>query len=219
MHMDSTTEIIAHFIGVFSQTVEDVRLRLDYAKFAAQREAPPETGDLLDIKLTMTSPYTLGQFAPKVTYAPPSFDIVPTAAISSLSHQPILLHMPPGNMAKVFAAPHQHHMPGMSERVIPEYEPIGSLALYLRQEAHLTDNDMLSIGNHGLAMEAVGDPVAALAKLVGAASQLQPLAGMAGLHTEADAGDFLRHVTRGVDTLPDAPPAGGTRFVSTGAAT
>ena len=29
MHMDSTTEIIAHFIGVFSQTVEDVRLRLD----------------------------------------------------------------------------------------------------------------------------------------------------------------------------------------------
>lgn len=219
MHMDSTTEIIAHFIGVFSQTVEDVRLRLDYAKFAAQREAPPETGDLLDIKLTMTSPYTLGQFAPKVTYSPPSFDIVPTVAISSLSHQPIPLHMPPGNMTKVFAAPHQHHIPGMSERAIPEYEPIGSLALYLRQEAHLVDNDMLSIGNHGLAMEAVGDPVAALAKLMGAASQLQPLADMDGLHSEADAGDFIQHVTQAVDTLPDAAPAGGTLFVAQGAAT
>lgn len=219
MHMDSTTEIIAHFIGVFSQTVEDVRLRLDYAKFTAEREAPPETGDLLDIKLTMTSPYTLGQFAPKVTYSPPSFDIVPTVAVSSVSHQPIPLHIPPGNMTKMFGHPHQSQMPGTSEWMMPEPEPIGSLALYLRQEAHLTDNDMLTIGNHGLAMQAVGDPVAALANLMEAASQLQPLADMDGLHTEADAGDFIQHVTEAVNTLPEAAPAGGTLFVAQGAAT
>ncbi|MET3660329.1 type I secretion protein [Aquamicrobium ahrensii] len=219
MHMDSTTEIIAHFIGVFSQTVEDVRLRLDYAKFTAQREAPPETPDLLDIKLNMVSPYTLGQFVAKVTYAPPAFDMVSTAIVTPVSHQPIPLHIPPGNLTKVFGHTPRHDMPGMGDRVIPEYEPIGSLALYLRQEAQLVDNDVLTIGSHGLGVQIAGDPVAALAQLVEAASHFQPLAAMESLHTEADAGDFILHVTESADTLPDAAPAGGSLFVAHGEAT
>ena len=219
MHMDSTTEIIAHFIGVFSQTVEDVRLRLDYAKFTAQREAPPEAGELPDIKLAMTSPYTLGQFAPKVTYSPPSFDIVPASVTISVPTHQIPVHIPPGNMAGVAGPTRQHDVPAAGERVIPEYEPIGSLAVYLRQEAQLVDNDYLSIGNHGLAMQSAGDPVAALAKLMEDAAQLQPVADMDGLHSQAGAGDFIQHVAAAADALPDAAPEGGSLFVAQGAAT
>lgn len=219
MHMDSTTEIIAHFIGVFSQTVEDVRLRLDYAKFTAQREAPPEAGELPDIKLAMTSPYTLGQFAPKVTYSPPSFDIVPASVATWVPSQQIPVHIPPGNMTGVAGSGRQHDAPGAGERMIPEYEPIGSLAVYLRQEAQLLDNDYLSIGNHGLAMQAAGDPVAALAKLMEDAAQLQPVADMEGLHSPSGAGDFIQHVAAAADALPDAAPEGGSLFVAQGAAT
>jgi hypothetical protein len=218
MHMDSTTEIIAHFIGVFSQTVEDVRLRLDYAKFTAQREAPPEAGELPDIKLAMTSPYTLGQFAPKVTYSPPSYDIVPASVTTSVPTHQIPVHIPPGNMAGVAGPARQHDVPAAGERVIPEYEPIGSLAVYLRQEAQLVDNDYLSIGDHGLAMQSAGDPVAALAKLMEDAAQLQPVADMDGLHSPSGAGDFIQQVAAAVDALPNTAPEGGSLFVAQGAA-
>lgn len=218
MHMDSTTEIIAHFIGVFSQTVEDVRLRLDYAEFTAQQEASPENPELLNVKINISSPYTLGQFAPKVSYSPPPFDMVATSVGTSVPYQPIPVQIPRGDMTKVFGSTRHHDAPGMSERVIPEYVPIGSLALYLRQEAQLVDNDVLTIGNHGLGMHMVGDPVAALARLMDASSQLQPLADLDGLHSPGDASDFLLHAADAVDMLPDAAPAGGSLFVAQGEA-
>jgi hypothetical protein len=55
--MDSKTELIAHFIGIFDKVVEAARMRADYEEFAAVRAEMEDPGTLLNIRINVTSPY------------------------------------------------------------------------------------------------------------------------------------------------------------------
>jgi hypothetical protein len=63
MAFDSTTEIVNHFIGIFATVVEEVRLRQAYDEFKALKKLDAEFGDLLNVKVTIDSPYTNGDFS------------------------------------------------------------------------------------------------------------------------------------------------------------
>ena len=67
MVFDRLTEIVAHFIGIFSTTVEEVRMRSDYNEFNALKAQEAHYGDLLNIHVKVTSPYALEKFTPGIS--------------------------------------------------------------------------------------------------------------------------------------------------------
>ncbi len=69
MVFDRLTEIVSHFIGIFSTTVEEVRMRSDYNEFKALKAQEAQYGDLLNIQVKVNSPYFLDKFSPGITSA------------------------------------------------------------------------------------------------------------------------------------------------------
>ncbi|MBN2739667.1 MAG: hypothetical protein JXR35_02080 [Rhodobacteraceae bacterium] len=62
--LDRQTEIIAHFIGAFQLTTEQLTSRHDYDMFRAQQLVQKEPGLLLNVHVHMTSDYALQDFTP-----------------------------------------------------------------------------------------------------------------------------------------------------------
>lgn len=71
MLMDKTTEMVAHMIGIFHTSVEEVRLREVYEKFKALKVGDPESQELVTVKVDFKAGYRLGEFSPNVKYKPP----------------------------------------------------------------------------------------------------------------------------------------------------
>ncbi|KEO60265.1 hypothetical protein [Thioclava indica] len=71
--LDRQTEIIAHFIGAFQLTTEQLTSRHQYDVFRAQQLVPQEQGPLLNVKVHVTSDYALQDFTPglRVVMPPP----------------------------------------------------------------------------------------------------------------------------------------------------
>jgi hypothetical protein len=63
MAFDATTDIVNHFIGIFATVVEEVRLRHAYDEFKALKKLDAEFGKLLNVKVTIDSPYSSGGFS------------------------------------------------------------------------------------------------------------------------------------------------------------
>ena len=168
--MDTTTESIAHFIGLFQITVEDLRLRQEYKEFAVEARPPDEPVELAQIELQLDSPYELGRYDPGLSYAPTA------AAAQPLG--PIGVAPPPG------PDPDAPPMPELSEP--PEPDTVvwldtpgmifigvapGSVATVTYQRATLFDDDVLL---NGLGVDFVAPVVlhGALAALADQANDL-----------------------------------------------
>ncbi|WP_114284929.1 hypothetical protein [Candidatus Halocynthiibacter alkanivorans] len=63
MAFDATTEIVNHFIGIFATVVEELRMRQVYDEFKALKKLDAEFGKLLNVKVTIDSPYSTGDFS------------------------------------------------------------------------------------------------------------------------------------------------------------
>ncbi len=216
MHMDQTTEAIAHFIGLFSQAVEEARLRLDYSDFKALPDAPLEQNDLLNIKINIVSPYSLEGFKPRVDYTPPPVDRFDAQVSVAIRYDPIPLYNEGQGApaATIWGAGTPPLMAGGEAFV--EYQPLGSLALYLKQQARLEDNDYLSIGGHGLHFSSVGDTDAALIALIKAASPFQPFGDLHEPGSATEIGDFILHAPHIADAFIDAIDGNDGVFVMRG---
>ncbi len=215
MHLDSTTEAIAHFIGLFSQTVEEVRMRMDYVEFDPLEERAPEQNELLNININIISPYLLKDYSPRVEYTPPPTDQFREKVVSAVAHNPMALDAQSGGFGG--AGPSTDAIAfrtGAEAPAFPEYQPLGSLAWYVKQEARLEDNDYLSIGDHGLVMSQVGDPGAALAALIGAASEFQPFSHLDEPGSAEEIGDFIMHAPHLADAFADDLPDGADIFIA-----
>ena len=215
MHMDQTTEAIAHFIGLFSQAIEDARLRLDYADFKALQETPLEPNELLNVRINIVSPYALEGFSPRIEYAPPPIDRFDAHLIVHVRFDPIPLELDGQSAVPALMGGSTPFMAADTE-VFAEYQPLGSLAFYLKQQAYLEDNDYLSIGDHGLRLNPVGDADSALANLIEAASSLQPFADLEAPGSAAEIGDFIMHAPDLADAFIDTLVEGDGVFVLRG---
>ncbi len=63
MAFDATTEIVNHFIGIFATVVEELRMRQVYDEFKALKKLDAEFGKLLNVKVTIDSPYSTGDLS------------------------------------------------------------------------------------------------------------------------------------------------------------
>ncbi|WP_306150975.1 hypothetical protein [Roseovarius sp. MMSF_3281] len=66
MSRDLTTEAISHFVGFFSQTVEEARMRQDYDAFKAMQRLNDQHDGLLNVTVNVSSDYNLADFEPNL---------------------------------------------------------------------------------------------------------------------------------------------------------
>lgn len=190
--MDKTTEAIAHFIGLFETTVEEARLRKDFAEFQARRDAQVEQPLLIDIDANGKAPYDFLEMDPGLRYQPLPPDVhwlkpwiethfhPPQIPVSGPIYSQIYADLPePGKMAHA------------SSHVVLQIDPPGSLAVLINQDIRLWDNDYVGVGAHGLIFTPQTDHGADMAALLHDAGRLMPI-GNPDLPGSSEAiGDFI----------------------------
>jgi hypothetical protein len=149
--MDTITEEIAHFIGLFHTNVEDARLRdsyKDFSLYTPEQFIPPS----VVTQSHFEAPYELLGFDPYVAYkSPASFTpIWHPHFVGGYDHPSI-----PVVEIRTLYGRHempQHEYPSYAsgKSFTWEIEPPGSVANFIVQAASLSDNDSFGVGGHGL---------------------------------------------------------------------
>lgn len=146
MGQDLTTEAISHFIGFFSQAVEEARMRQDYDAFKALQSLNEDFTDPLNVTINVSSKYTIGDFEPgisarvtnyseaRVTPGPPA-DPLPVnfdgnSVVNSLT-DPLM------------STPYNLSLIGGTAIVTPVLPPASSVAVVIIQKIALNDSDLL----------------------------------------------------------------------------
>lgn len=150
--MDTITEEIAHFIGLFHTNVEDARLRDNYTDFSLntpEQFIPPSVATPSHFE----APYDLLGFDPSVVYKAP-------ATFTPIWHPHFVGRYDHPSIPIVEIRTHygRHEMP---RHEYPSYasgksftlgiQPLGSVVNFIVQAASLSDNDSFGVGGHGLA--------------------------------------------------------------------
>jgi len=205
MYMDQITEAIAHFIGVFEVTVEQVRFRETYNEFPAQKTADPELADLAPQAVPFAAPYELIDYDPRIPYEPKAPDLVPIDPEPYLKfvRPDIPLGGPdgiatPGDLlanAIVHACSHQ-------KVLLPEVETVGSVANYMSQGIRLSDSDYFGVGGHGLYF--APDPVSDL-KLMELTSEAGALSPFTDLDMPGSAEEIAAFVSKAFELAETYP--------------
>ncbi len=68
--MDRTTELIAHFIGLFEIKVDEIRLRQDYLEFRQKQPVPEDDSQAQIVVVRLQAPYQLQPYTPELEYTP-----------------------------------------------------------------------------------------------------------------------------------------------------
>ena len=145
MSVDPTTEFISHFIGIFSLTSEQVRMRLEYEEFAALTSQDVEPSELLNVNIQIRAPYHLRDYVPDLKYTPADHYIVPLYVYSNVFYNFPEIYVP----FDYFDTGGFHQFPffsggGGSNTLLIPPNPPGSLAVVLKQANYLEDNDYYS---------------------------------------------------------------------------
>jgi len=176
LHFDRATEAIAHFIGLFEIKFEEMRLRDAYEEFKALEAVRPEPPELPSVPVVVKAPYELGDFNPEVLYQPLAPELVGVAPWSYVSLSPPQL--PSSGQVAEFSKPAslaQHWSTSASRTGELQIDPPGSVAVFNSQYIRLSDNDVVSLGGHGLEFSLRTDDSVLLADLIQGAQQASPL--------------------------------------------
>ena len=145
MVMDSTTEAISHFAGLFNLVVESQRGRMEYDDFLARAKEAREQEDLVNVNVYMRAPHDLQGFDPHVNYVtPPPFlspAYIPTPFWAKNFYNSRFNDSGghgPHNQLFFNPAPYQISL-------TLEVPALGSIAVLAHQINRLTDNDFLSM--------------------------------------------------------------------------
>jgi hypothetical protein len=183
--LDKVTEAIAHFIGLFQTSIDELRLRKDYAEFQASgvKEATPP--EIPAASVEIKSPHQFVAYDPGVKYLPVPPDLqwltpwshvdfqppdIPTS-VGPVSEYPGGLHMGLGSDHST----HITHMTFESGREILKLDAPHQLAVIDHQQNSLSDDDYVSIGHHGLKFSPDVNFEASMSPLLDAANDLTPL--------------------------------------------
>lgn len=207
---DTTTEIVAHFMGYFDLAVEAARQRQDYTQIRETRLPEPSSPELHPISVDMVQKYAMGAYQPGVSYVPPDWIIRGDAPLGTL---PQHLFFPPSIPAPLFADAPLHAMPAGSGRHAVTVAPDpGSVAAVMKQTIVLNDNDLVVLGDfEGPLVFVSGADIGILALHEEAMKVTAPLAGIGPLTGAHDIPLVIEHIVRGISELGEA---GGSERMS-----
>lgn len=147
MPLDDKSEIIAHFIGIFDQSIEAARQRIDYDAFRARPKAEDDPNGLLEVKVNVNSPYIMGKFEPEIDVSLPQQQIADT----KIPYQ--ARELAPGAIIPKLQLPDLLPFYGQP---LPQLEPLTTLAtnfylpppssaaVVIIQQNILSDNDVIT---------------------------------------------------------------------------
>ncbi|WVT76785.1 type I secretion protein (plasmid) [Sinorhizobium chiapasense] len=177
MYSAKISESIAHFIGLFQVSIEDVRLREAHEKFDPEREVHKDPNDIEAAPVKVQAPYDLDDFNPDVPYHPLDTDIsgpVPDGYAGLPFPEPPLTE---GviDCSDVEGVAQTWSIKASDVGTPHTINPPGSVAVYSQQTVELSDNDFVDMGGHGLKSGLHIDDSATMAQLIDAAQQVSPL--------------------------------------------
>ena len=178
MGADFTTETIAHFIGVFNQTIESARMRIEYDAFKAEKAQVEDAAPTLTITVTIKGDIEQEDMRPEIKVDPirtdslPSFD-APLWWAPAVGAGPVAgawgLALPPD--PGVFRPLSANNENDRSD-TIDSFLPPSSVATVIVQRNHLTDHDVLMMDDTALHPVAVDHYDTNLDGLIGLANVL-----------------------------------------------
>lgn len=201
--MDKITEEISHFIGIFHTSLETARQRESYDDFTfSQRQqdihtSPSESG-------SFEAPFELLGYDPALAYRPvaPVFPGPPLwTAPSSLTDIQSVGHWretsaPVDQLIQRVSTPH-----ATAEVVMPEIDPVGSVVNYFQQHIILADNDVFSVGNHGLEASFTITSTEALVDAAEAIVSLSPIADIEAPGSAEEMISLVKAVAEALDLV------------------
>lgn len=141
------TEMVAHMVGIFHTTLEEQRMRDAFEKFKAIAAAEPENDPLEALGIEFKAKYALEGFTPFLRYSDgPHTDPINDLASPFFSDATYpILKLPP-----IVSGPNSDlpviAMSGEA-RATFTLEPPSSIVVITFQDAYLTDNDMILLGD------------------------------------------------------------------------
>lgn len=204
--LDRVTEDISHFIGFFHLSVEEARLRDSFTDFyyhANIRDAVEQ----LTFSASFNAPYTLLGYDPALIYRPVPPDFPVAQPINTINEAQLVpagfaweigesdARLPNGSGHVTVAS-------GSISMMAPELEPPGSIATYAYQYIHLSDNDVFSVGGHGLSFQA---SVMSINEMLDLASTVTAFNPLAEVSAPGSAGDMISLIKTTADILNAAP--------------
>lgn len=213
--MDRITEAIAHFIGLFATIVEEARQRESYDAFTAAPSDNPEAPDLPVLSPDFFTSYEFLGYDPALVYKAPLPDWVSFHPWTFAGFEPP--RIPEGELSRIVNTGYlpEFAASGVSHRILPEIETLGSVANYLHQGISLSDNDYFGVGGHGLFFAASPISDAQLIALAGLAGRLSPIGELEIAGTAQELATFVTTASQLLQDTPEAPPeemAAGTEL-------
>ncbi|UYV39113.1 hypothetical protein N4R57_08970 [Rhodobacteraceae bacterium D3-12] len=177
MPIDDTTEVIAHFIGLFELNSESVRLRFEYNKWLAKLMPDPEFGALLNITVNVSAPYSLNDFNPGIRVPATDVDLSIAEAGFAMSFSPFLFGGPLMPLLAHFgtAVSAGVSTPTAGADSVFILPPPSSLATISLQSNVMSDQDIVATWNSGIDQLGSDAFMPALLGLASHAFSLTPL--------------------------------------------
>ncbi|ASY57739.1 MULTISPECIES: hypothetical protein [Sinorhizobium] len=207
LYFDKTTEAIAHFVGLFAIALEEIRLRDAYEEFKAHQKAQEEPPQLPSVPVAVKAPYELKDFDPGISYrSGEPEETGPTPSFYPGLRPP---EIPIAQPAAEIDNPHlfTRGSSSASSASAPEFQidPPGSVAVYASQQIRLSDNDFVSLGDHGLKFSLQVDNSALMNDLIEAARQLSPLGDAEIPGSSEEIATFISTTAEQLDAAASGP--------------
>lgn len=211
---DTTTEIVAHFLGYFELAVEGMRTRLTYEEILADAKLPPDEPGLEQLSADVAQKFALGGYEPGVVYTPPTWLIrgdgrpeafaAPTPSIS-IPPQEFVPELPP--------LPQQGFEPPPAPLI--GTEP-GSVIAILTQQIVLSDNDVVVLGDYDGPLVFHSGASAGITLMHDAATAIsEPITGISALHDAGDVSAFVEQVAEIIDAMATSEAPADTTINTT----
>lgn len=216
LYFDKTTEAIAHFIGLFATTLEEIRLRDAYNEFKALQKAQEHPPQLPSVPVTVKAPYELKDFDPRIPYRPDEpVGTQPTPGLYPGLRPP---EIPVSQPVNEIGGPHVFTQygassPSGSAREF-QIDPPGSTAVYASQQIWLSDNDSVSLGGHGLQFSLHVDNSALMNDLIEAAQRISPLGDDEVPGSAEEIATFISTAAQQLDAFADEQAGQEGTFVA-----
>tara|TARA_R110002020_G_scaffold364969_7_gene577234 strand:- start:1224 stop:3236 length:2013 start_codon:yes stop_codon:yes gene_type:complete len=207
---DTTTEIVAHFLGYFQISVDDMRLRLAYEEAEAVRALRVHAPSLDQHSADIDQKFSLGSYAPGVSYAPPTWFLHGDAPVEISDLSPLVSSDIPH-----WSLPHKQGHPAASSHHSSHHlyvgpEP-GSVIAVIAQTIVLSDNDFVNLGTYDGPLEFHSGADDAIPRMHAAATQVTGfVSDVATLNSIGDVPTLIEAVAQAAGSMANAPATADT---------
>lgn len=201
--VDQITEEISHFIGAFHLSLEQARLREAYQDFSYYTTSHGVASLLIE-ETPFAAPFDLLGYDPSLYYRPVA-PVFPSVGAINLPHgtAATIDDLPLRRQQVEDVEPEFGGAHGASGRpTLPSIDPPGSVASYVFQHIYLSDNDLFSVGNHGL--ELSPSSLSTSLDVLNAAQPMLSFSPLSDIEAPGSAGEMIELIKAVSEALDDA---------------